>query len=464
MEEEPLTAKTGKLKICILSLYSYPLFNPACISPFGGSEVRVSLIAKELAKYPDLDVNVVVFDHGQPQCEERHGVTLHAWPGKHCPLRADNPWAGANLPECFSAGTQWVPGFRSKARLFVKAHTPDGLVGLVRKLRCPLAAVESRIHRSTAFFRRKGLFGSIQSHSVRHSDVEIYDRVGADIYVGHGNHDLTATLAYYSRRRGKKYVMISASDQDFIAAHNARTKSTDIYGQLGFLMVHTIENADLIIVQTRKQAELAQTHFGRETIVIPNPVDPALSFPRSCKPEKILWIGKSDDRVKQPDLFVDLARRKLEYEYLMIMSLAIDSVHRRILQKSNVLSNLKILTYVPHEQVGRYFADARLLVNTSRFEGFPDAFLQASKYGVPIVSLQVDPDGMLSEQGCGLVSGGDFERLVQDVSLLMSDISRCRQIAGRSRTYLTGHHDKSMLIPKYREAMLGLSMIGRPAN
>jgi RNA-directed DNA polymerase len=75
MEGKPPDVAPGRrTKICILSLYRYPLYNPACISPFGGSEVRVSLIARELAKYPDLDINVVMFDHGQPPIEMREGL------------------------------------------------------------------------------------------------------------------------------------------------------------------------------------------------------------------------------------------------------------------------------------------------------------------------------------------------------------------------------------------------------
>ncbi|MBZ5497075.1 MAG: glycosyltransferase family 4 protein [Acidobacteriia bacterium] len=466
----PATLETWKLKVCVLSLYSYPLFNPSCISPFGGSEVRISLIARELAKYPDLEVKLVVFDHGQPGSEVRHGVTLCPWPGRYCPLRADNPWAGALLhsdsvagPDDLSAAQRHREGIMPapsplslRARLYLKAHAPRGMVNVIRKLRYPVAAVESSARRATAFLQGESLFGCIRSHTIRNADVNIYDQIDADVYMAHGNHDLTANLAYFCRRRGKKYIMVSGSDQDFVAAHEARTGSTDIYGQLGFLMAYTIENADLLMVQSRRQAELAKTHFGRDAVVIPNPVDLAPRFPKSSRAERILWVGKSDDRVKQPELFVDLARRKPEYEYLMIMSLAIDNVHRRILQKSQSLSNLKILTYVPYDEVEKHFAEARLLVNTSAFEGCPDTFLQAFKYGVPIVSLQVDPNGMFSEHGCGLVSGGDFDRLVENVSLLMSDERRYGQAGANCKTYLAGHHDKDVLIPKYREAMLNL--------
>ena len=70
--------KGRKAKLCIVSPYAYPLFNPAYRkSHFGGWEVRVSLIAKELAKYERFDVSMIVWDHGQPHTEYRNGVTPH---------------------------------------------------------------------------------------------------------------------------------------------------------------------------------------------------------------------------------------------------------------------------------------------------------------------------------------------------------------------------------------------------
>src|SRR5215475_543583 len=71
-----------KPTLCIVSPWNYPLFNPANQTGFGGWEVRIALIAKELTKRGRFAVSLVVADHGQPHREQREGVTLYSWVGR----------------------------------------------------------------------------------------------------------------------------------------------------------------------------------------------------------------------------------------------------------------------------------------------------------------------------------------------------------------------------------------------
>ena len=81
------------------------------------------------------------------------------------------------------------------------------------------------------------------------------------------------------------------------------------------------------------------------------------------------------------------------------------------------------------------------LINTSAFEGFPNTFLQAGKYGVPIVSLNVDPDGFIERNACGTVAHGAFDQLVEGVRRLKQDPDWFEHCSQNIRAYVYEHHD-----------------------
>ena len=82
------------------------------------------------------------------------------------------------------------------------------------------------------------------------------------------------------------------------------------------------------------------------------------------------------------------------------------------------------------------YGRARLLVNTSEVEGFPNAYLQSWIRGVPVVSY-VDPDGVIGRNGLGAVVESPLQmrdailRLLRDPSELASVSSRCRAFMAR---------------------------------
>ena len=70
------------------------------------------------------------------------------------------------------------------------------------------------------------------------------------------------------------------------------------------------------------------------------------------------------------------------------------------------------------------FRGCLALVSTSSQEGFPNTFLQAGKYRVPVVSLIVDPDEMLWSRRKGIVCHGNLDVMADAVADLASNPER----------------------------------------
>lgn len=64
------------MKICFISPKAYPLFNPEIESVFGGAEVQISHLAKNIAKNKMVDCSIITADYGQGQKEVWDGVNI----------------------------------------------------------------------------------------------------------------------------------------------------------------------------------------------------------------------------------------------------------------------------------------------------------------------------------------------------------------------------------------------------
>ena len=91
-----------------------------------------------------------------------------------------------------------------------------------------------------------------------------------------------------------------------------------------------------------------------------------------------------------------------------------------IKESSKRVPNFDFLGVIPFSEVQEYFSRAAILVNTSMFEGFPHAFIQAWEHYVPVVSLNADPDGLICENKMGFHSK-TFNQLVEDVKTLLKN-------------------------------------------
>jgi len=211
-----------------------------------------------------------------------------------------------------------------------------------------------------------------------------------------------------------------------------------------------IKLADDIIVQSEHQRKMLTLNYKRNSKIIkmPFPISKRETFIKA-EPPIILWVGAMAE-VKQPELFIYLAKRMPDAKFVMIggSTLANLPLYERIKKNSKKIPNLDFLGTVPFHEIDKYFSRASILVNTSMFEGFPNAFIQAWIHYVPVVSLNADPDGLISQKKLGLYSK-TFEQLVEDVEILSKNKEQRKKIAQNARMYVERNHDITKISAEY---------------
>ncbi|MFM8319547.1 MAG: glycosyltransferase family 4 protein, partial [Chloroflexota bacterium] len=286
----------------------------------------------------------------------------------------------------------------------------------------------------------------------------------ADLYIAPGVSEVAAMTAWYARSSRHPYVMLAGSDRDFSPNILNDPDGRDAHGRPHALLRYVIRSAARHIVQNTNQLELARA-FDVSAVLVPNPIDLAPDYPAQPGARQVLWVGNTEQTVKQPQIMLELARRLPEYEFVMIITPIQPDAYAQIEQAAGRLPNLTVCSRIPYRQVEQYFARARCLVNTSVYEGLPNTFLQAGKYRVPLLSLNVDPNGMLTQHNCGLLCGGDLQRLESHLRNLMTDDALHGQLGTNLHAYVQEHHDQHKIIAQveaiFRSALDQYAQVNR---
>jgi hypothetical protein len=425
-----------RTKISIVSLQAYPLFNPAASGGFGGAEVRAYLMGNTLAKYPEYQLSFVVLDHKQPRCETFNNIDVYPHPAFVAPHLRPHSFISQIQQDIFEEG------IARRAKTFPYFAIRNKRVATLLKLLIWIAAsiIIKAINKLNLLSAARKIF--IEDYAMGEKYFSIYEEIDADIYCVFGVSGLTAQVAAYCKHTGKKLILFIASEYDINPLYKSNSKIKNVYGNPAFLCHYALTQADVVIAQTHVQAQKLKGLFDRDAIIITNPVDLENFLPDTpaySQRQTALWIGRADRSVKLPLLLIQLAHACPDIQFEMIMNPEDPTVETEVYQSCP--PNVIIHPHVPFKEVESFYSRAFVFINTSEFEGFPNTFLQAAKYGVPILSYKVDPDGFIEQYQAGIVAHGNFDKLVEGLYSIQSDQKQDMLFSSNIVHYVKQHHN-----------------------
>jgi glycosyltransferase involved in cell wall biosynthesis len=248
--------------------------------------------------------------------------------------------------------------------------------------------------------------------------VEAIGRSQAEVLYQRGISVLTIAAARARAVSGTGFVWAASSDGDADgvllrfrrAVRFRRSEGRSILspktwlGAAGEAYIHArgvaaARNADAIVAQASSQAEalVRRMRIPRETVRVIPSVAPGSDSGELGVRSVVLWVGGAKP-IKRPELFVELAEKgPSEFEYAM----AGKGLEETAWPEYG--GGVRLLGALSHDEVMRWMSQTSLLVNTSEAEGFPNTFLEAWAHGAPVLTLGVDPDGIISTHKLGWV-------------------------------------------------------------
>ncbi|MCA9149626.1 MAG: glycosyltransferase family 4 protein [Planctomycetales bacterium] len=374
------------MKIAFVRLQAGPLLDENYPGDFGGAEVRAYTFAKQLAETSGHEISFVV--HGDPQGDARvHGLlNVVRIPSEKSALQR----------------ASWRKVYRGPVRFWQK------------------------LRRSFA-----------KRWQTEPRPWDGYRHVDTDLVAVFGVHNPAAAVISAARRQGHKSILFLTSDDDARRALMHDGKRGRDVAEHRWALLH----ADAVVVQTEFQRR-AVRRAGQHAVLIRNPIVTRTDCgPMLAMDERryLLWVGRADVDSKRADLCLQLARECPDVPFVMIMNPTEPQLTARL--KTNVPANVKLIDRVDFQASETFYRHALALVNTSQSEGFPNAFLQAAKHGVPILSRRVDPDYVLTSHGLGFVAQDSMERLAEMARTVFHEPFRFEAVAKRARRYVVDHHD-----------------------
>lgn len=250
-----------------------------------------------------------------------------------------------------------------------------------------------------------------------------------------GGSVFTGVVAHYGLTSSAKTVFHIADDMDVdksLRSSNLLRRADRVVADYG------INNIKYIIAQTQHQAEMLEAHFGRRPdAVIPNGHEIPPEADKDDSVIRVLWIANWK-RMKQPEIFLEMVQSTKWPRNVRFCMLGRNRAYKALVDRAKAL-NIEVTGEVSNEEVNARLNEGHILVNTSKREGFSNVFIQAWGRRVPVVSLHVDPDGVIEREALGFCSGS-VHQLAKDVDLLVADTTKRNQMGERAREYATKNY------------------------
>jgi len=132
----------------------------------------------------------------------------------------------------------------------------------------------------------------------------------------------------------------------------------------------------------------------------------------------LLWVARCQ-LIKRPHLFLDLVERLPEARCRMICPREDIALWESVASRASKFQNLDFIERVPYHEIQSHYDAARVFVNTSTSEGWPNSFIQAGLGAAALLSLDVNSDRLFEGFAPGIVAQGDFEAFVAGARTLL---------------------------------------------
>ncbi len=271
-------------------------------------------------------------------------------------------------------------------------------------------------------------------------------QAGADIYITSGAGYEVGLFAMIAHLLGKKFIYRTAS---LIDCNRQWVKQ---HGFMGWLYEWGLQRADQIVTCAKNHVALLKQHYPLlSSCYIPTLYQP-FAIKRTIPPFDILWVSTCYP-LKRPEVVIRLAQALSDKKIIMIMPQSSQFIdyYQTVITQIHRQPNITLIKKVPLDEIDAYFAGTRVFINTSKYEGFPLAFLQALCQGIPSVFLSINPDTVLTRYQLGVWADDKEAKFVAEIRELLKENDLNKEYTSSAKRYIRTFHNPAAIKTEWQQ-------------
>lgn len=265
----------------------------------------------------------------------------------------------------------------------------------------------------------------------------------SDVIIFRGADRRTFPIALASRLLKTKFLFFAASDVNFVPGkeliHGVKFNRK--------LYQKSIRHIPYIVVQNTYQKKTLQENYGKTCLVLPNIwLGNENIIVSSEKSIDVIWVANFR-RLKRAEWMVEAAKNNPHLRFALIGRPSADlDYYKQMEHECSELENVSFYGPLGFDRTNALVAQSRILACTSEFEGFPNTFLQAWAYTLPVVST-VDPSNVIERNNLGKVVK-DKEEFCETVKCLLENVEDYGDICKSINDYFLSNHSPDINFSK----------------
>jgi hypothetical protein len=273
------------------------------------------------------------------------------------------------------------------------------------------------------------------------------------IYV-RGQGIIFGIVAYFAKKLGIRLIWSLAHDRN--ADSKLQTYRKKQYSLTGYISKILLANPGNYLLKKYAQTVFCQNNFQYNKLKdrVNNPLivkniylESGIELVESQKSSTdCLWIAQLRG-TKGEDSLLKIAQAIPEINFKIIGKVSGEFKKSACYSELKKLKNIQFMGLLSNQDVLKEIAKAKILLNTSLYEGFSNVFLEAWAHKCIIISLHVDTDAIFSKHQLGYFANSSIEsciQLIKDASIKNS--TEMEEILKRGKDYLNNYHSIDIVI------------------